>query len=342
MVWTGFRRKSVPPLSINHQLRTDDIHDNNHHIEWLDLDSSRVCYIPPQNCTTKNKSTGLILPEIPSQGTRKCPGSTKNRLEVIDLEYKVEAEFMKKDTRMESVNNPMDDDKCDCQVSITEGVNLLSFNQHNNNDEVELTDDHFSKSALITKWRGSTGSVNNNRDQLTITETTNDLRYETITYHVRADTQPSRDKGKFLLPPLKNNEGRRHTVHEVPSITVCQDGEIRVGKDAEDSFDPRFLMPTESSVEEARYLLASTGGSGRRLSAVRGVRRRSLDMVLEEQPTDPVKGDSSVTSLATQLRVPRHRNRSRSLDNSLETRNSFEAFKESLKLRDVKKTRLGT
>ena len=247
---TGVRRKSVPSLSINHQLRTDGIHDNHHHIEWLDLDSSRVCYFPPQNFTTKDKSTTLLLPEIPSQATQKCPRSTKKRLEVIDLEYKVETEFMKKDTRMEPVNNPMDDDKCDCQVSMTEGVNLLSFNQQNNNDEEELTDDQFSKSVLITKWRGSTGSVDNNRDQITITETTtNDLRYETITNHVRADTQPSREKGKFSLPPLKNNEVRRHTVHEVPSITVCQDGEIRVGKDSEDSmFDPRFLMPTEVSL----------------------------------------------------------------------------------------------
>lgn len=247
VVRTGFRRKSVPPFSINHRLSTDDIPDKNHHIEWLDLDSSRVCYFSPQNFTIKDKNTALILPEIPSQATQRYPRSTKNRLEVIDLEYKVETEFMKKDTRMESVN-PMDDDRCDCQVSITEGVNLLSFNQHNNIDEEELTNDQFSKSALITKWRGSTGTVNNNRDQLTIIETTtNDLRYETITNQVRADTQASRDKGKFSLPPLKNNDGRRHTVH-VPSITVCQDGEIRVGKDAEDSiFDPRFLMPTEVS-----------------------------------------------------------------------------------------------
>ena len=250
VVWTGFRRKSVPSISINHQHRTDDIRDNNHHIEWLDLDSSRVCNFPPQNFTTKDKSSALILPEIPTKATQKCPRSTKKRLELIDLEYKVETEFIRKDTSMESVlNNSMDDDKCDCQVSITEGVNLLSFNQHNNNDEEELTDDHFSKSALITKWRGSTGSVDNNSDQLTITETTtNDLRYETITNHVRVDTQRSREKGKLSLPPLKNNEGRRHTVHEVPSIKVCQDNEIRVGKDAEDSvFDPRFLMPTEVS-----------------------------------------------------------------------------------------------
>jgi len=249
VVWTRLRRKSAPSLSINHQLRTDGIHENNHHTEWLDLDSSRVCYFPPQDFTIKDKSPALVLPEIASQATQKCPGGTKKGLEVIDLEYTVETEFMKKNTRMEPVNT-MDDDKCDCQVSITEGVNRLPFNQHNNNDDEELTDDHFSKSALITKWRGSTGSVDNNRDQLTITETTtNDLRYETIINHVRADTQPSMERGKFSLPPLKNNEGRRHSIHEVPSITVCQDGEIRVCKHAEDSmFDPRFLMPTEVSL----------------------------------------------------------------------------------------------
>ena len=89
----------------------------------------------------------------------------------------------------------------------------------------------------------------------------------------------------------------------------------------------------KSSVEEARYLLASTGGSGRRPSAGRGMRRRSLDMVVEEQPTESLNGDRSMMSLGSQLRVPRHRNRSRSLDNSFETRNSFAAFKESLKVR---------
>ena len=250
VVRTGFRRKSVPSISINHQLRTDDVRDNNHHIEWLDLDSSRVCYFRSQNITIKDKSPGIILPEIPSQATQKCSRSAKNRLEVIDLENKVQSEFMKKDTRMESVSNPIDDDKCGCRVSITEGVNLLSFNQHNNIDEEELTDDHFSKSALITRCRGSTGSVDNNGNQLKIIETTtNDLRYETIANHVRADTLQSRENGRFSLPPLKNNDGRRHTVHAVPSITVCQESEIRVGKDAEDSiFDPRFLMPTEVSL----------------------------------------------------------------------------------------------
>ena len=94
-----------------------------------------------------------------------------------------------------------------------------------------------------------------------------------------------------------------------------------------------FFFFFKSSVEEARYLLASTGGSGRRPSAGRGMRRRSLDMVVEEQPTESWNGDRSMTSLGSQLRVPRHRNRSRSLDNSFETRNSFAAFKESLKVR---------
>lgn len=94
-----------------------------------------------------------------------------------------------------------------------------------------------------------------------------------------------------------------------------------------------FFFFLKSSVEEARYLLASTGGSGRRPSAGRGMRRRSLDMVVEEQPTESLNGDRSMTSLGSQLRVPRHRNRSRSLDNSFETRNSFAAFKESLKVR---------
>lgn len=95
----------------------------------------------------------------------------------------------------------------------------------------------------------------------------------------------------------------------------------------------RIFFFSKSSVEEARYLLASTGSSGRRPSAGRGMRRRSLDMVVEEQPTESLNGDRSMTSLGSQLRVPRHRNRSRSLDNSFETRNSFAAFKESLKVR---------
>lgn len=64
------------------------------------------------------------------------------------------------------------------------------------------------------------------------------------------------------------------------------------------------------------------------------MRRRSLDMVAEEQPPDLQASDltSGDRGLTPSLRVPRHRNRSRSLDNSLETNSSFAAFKESLKV----------
>ena len=250
VVWTGCRRKSVPFLITDQRLSTDDIHDSNQHfsIEWLDLESSRACYLPPQHFPIEDKNTALILPNIPRQASQRWPRKTENKLEVIDLEhYRIETEFRRKDTRMESTNST-DDDKSDFQVSITEGVNQLSFNHHNNNDDEGFPDDEFSKSALFFKQRTSTCSEDNSMDQLKIIETApKDLRHETTSNHVRADTPSNRDKGKFSLPPLMNTDGRRHTVHEVPSITVCQDADTRRSKNAEkDSvFDPRFLMPTE-------------------------------------------------------------------------------------------------
>ena len=63
--------------------------------------------------------------------------------------------------------------------------------------------------------------------------------------------------------------------------------------------------------------------------------RKSLDMVIEEQSCETPGGDKGLTSL-TSLGVPRHRNRSRSLDNTVETNNSFAAFKESLKVGQLK------
>ena len=54
-------------------------------------------------------------------------------------------------------------------------------------------------------------------------------------------------------------------------------------------------------------------------------------MVTEEQPSDSTNEDNTMASLAS-LRVPRYRNRSRSLDTGLETTKSFSAFKESLKV----------
>lgn len=244
VVWTGGRRNSVP-FSIKQPLSIDDNHDNNQQVEWLDLESSRSFYFLPRHTPTNDKNTTLILPKIPRQASQKCPRTTENRLDVIDLEYcRIETEFMRKDTRMETIKST-DDDKSDCQVSIIEGVNQLSLNHHNNNDDKRFPDD---KSAFFLKLRGSTGSGDNSMDQLTIIETTpKDLRHGTTSNNNRADTPSNRDKGMFSLPVLMNTDGRRHTVHDVPSITVCQEGETRVSKDVESDsdFDPRFLMPTE-------------------------------------------------------------------------------------------------
>lgn len=236
MVWTSCRRKTIPFL-ISQRLTTDD---NNQHIEWLDLESSRACDFPPQHFLTKDKNTTLTLPKIPSQPNQKCPRTTENSLEVIDLEYKIETEFMRNDTRMESISST-DDDKSDCQMSITEGINELALNYHNNNDEDGFSNDEFSKCAIFLKRRSKDNS------KTAIETTPKDLMHEATRNHVRADTPHNQDKAKFTLPPLKITDGRRHTVHEVPSITVCQEGETREGKDAERSsvFDPRFLMPTE-------------------------------------------------------------------------------------------------
>lgn len=211
------------------RLTTDD---NNQHIEWLDF--------PPQHFLTKDKNTTLILPKITSKPSQKCPRTTENSLEVIDLEYRIETEFMRNDTRMESISST-DDDKSESQKCIKEGINELALNYHNNNDEDGFSDDEFSKCALFLKRRSGDNSN-------TFIETTpKDFMHETTRNHVRADTPYDQDKAKFTLPPLKSTDGRRHTVHEVPSITVCQEGETRVGKDVDRSsvFDPRFLMPTE-------------------------------------------------------------------------------------------------
>lgn len=253
-MWIDCRTHSVPPFLVYNRRSTDDIHDNNKHIEWLDLESSHARYFPPQHPPAKDKNTILTLPKIPRLAAQRLQRATENKLEVINLEYSIGTEFMRKDTRMESIHDPKDDDTFDCQVSITEGVNQLSFNNNNNNNDDEgFSDDEFPKRALLMKRRGSTGSVNSSKDQLTIIprpNTPKELRYETTSNNVRGDTLANRDKGKFSLPPMMNTDGRRHTFHEVPSITVCPDGETRARKDAEQDsafFDPRFLMPTEVS-----------------------------------------------------------------------------------------------
>ncbi|KAK2569898.1 hypothetical protein P5673_005754 [Acropora cervicornis] len=64
-------------------------------------------------------------------------------------------------------------------------------------------------------------------------------------------------------------------------------------------------------------------------------------MVVEDQTIDATSGDRTLAP-SSSLRVPRRRSRSRSLDNSVETRTSFAAFKESLKMRNVKNNVLGS
>ena len=93
--------------------------------------------------------------------------------------------------------------------------------------------------------------------------------------------------------------------------------------------DSLAFVNFKSSVEEARYMLASRRRSFPCIG--QNMPRTSLDMVIEEQSCETPDGDKGLTSL-TSLGVPRHRSRSRSLDNTLETNNSFAAFKESLKV----------
>lgn len=330
--------RSQPSLLIHHWHSENYIEDKNRNIESLDLESGHCKYF--SSCPGREDTTALTLPKIPTVPGQRSPQANDYSLEVIDLEtLSLESTFVgAKDKQMES-NNSSNDEKSDGQVYITEGVNQLSFNKYGNEEILE--DETLKESKLLITRFETTGSVHNGyTDPLTVIQNEpTDLRCETNNTHVQAATPLGRDKAKFSLPSLITCNMRRHADHEVPSITVCQDGESRARKVAHRDLDPRFLMPTESSVEEARYLLASRRGS---LPCVgRNIRRRSLDMVAEEQPSDHRGGDRVTTSLAS-LRVPRHRNRSRSLDNSLETSNNFAAFKESLKLRNVKKNVFGT
>lgn len=150
---------------------------------------------------------------------------------------------------MRKDNTGMDADKSGCELSITEQFNQLSSD--NNKDEGEFPDcDEFRKNELCKKRCESTGSRNSNTHQLTIIQNTlKDTRYEATSNRVRVDTPEKRDKEKFSLSPLVHIDGRRHTVHEVPSITVCHDVETRASMETGQNslFDPRFLMPTEVS-----------------------------------------------------------------------------------------------
>lgn len=226
----------------------------------------------------------------------------------------------------------MDVDKSDCELSITKQLSLISFDKKNGREGFSDCKD-FHKNELCKKRCDSTGSVKSCTDQLRfIQKTVRDTSCDATSSH---DTSSNPEQS---LPSPGNIDSKRHTLQKVPSITVCDDTENRAGVESRKNslFDPRFLMPTESSVDEARYLLAS-----RRVSlpsTSKGIRSRSLDMVAEEQPSDSAHESNTSVPLAS-LGLPRYRARSRSLDTGLRKRNNFSAFKESLKLRDVQKNK---
>lgn len=234
-----------------------------------------------------------------------------------------------------SKDQGMDFDESARELSFTKQLSLISFD--NNSGREGFSDcEEFNKDKLCKKRCDSTGSLNSNPDQLTFNQKTiGDTSCDATSTH---DTSSNR---KQSLPSPGNIDSKRHALQKVPSITVCDDTENRAGVESKKNslFDPRFLMPTESSVDEARYLLASRRGSSP--SAYQCIRSRSLDMVAEEQPSDSAHESNTSTPPAS-LGLPRYRTRSRSLDTALKKRNNFSAFKESLKLRDVQKTRLGT
>ena len=137
----------------------------------------------------------------------------------------------RKDSQMESITSN-DGQQSDCQVSIANAVNQLSFN--NDNDEGTLK----KNTPLIRRF------VNNNHMDSSAV-----IQKSPVYTRVQTPTPSCREKGNFVLPSLMNSEIRNHNVQEVPSITVCQDGESRASKPTQQnlSLDPRFLMPTEVS-----------------------------------------------------------------------------------------------
>lgn len=238
--------QSQPSLLIYHQHSTDyTVHKKNRNIESLDLESPNSRYFPP--CSVFNST--LTLPNIPSPSGQRLSRQNDHKLEIIDLEKLRVGSVGTKDRQMESIACN-DDEQSDCQVSITASVNQLSFDNDNNEGSIADDTDFNKNLLLITRFGTTTGSEhNNNTEPLTVIQNAPiDLRYETNHAHLR--TAMSRDKVKFSLPSL-SRDMRRHTVHEVPRITVCQqDGESRASKAAVQqdlSLDPRFLMPTEVS-----------------------------------------------------------------------------------------------
>lgn len=285
---------------------------------------------------------------------QRLPGKERRHAESYSLGKLIAIEtkcLATQDKDME-FNNSSNTEISNCQVSIAESVNNLRFNKIDDKHDVDddglqiiLKHDKSPKSGLLKSKFRTTGAARiGHTNSLSVLQnsSTTDLTYESNDIQDREETPLIGDTDLFSLPVVNSCDMRVHHISDgVPSITVHQDREYRVTSkpSTKQELDPNFLMPTESSVEEARYMLASRRRSFPCIG--QNMPRTSLDMVIEEQSCETPDGDKGLTSL-TSLGVPRHRSRSRSLDNTLETNNSFAAFKESLKVRNVKRKVLGT
>lgn len=317
-----------PPLH-NFQPPPRDIFNNSRNIQYLNLETPYIPSSAPGICFSQNSTrTALTLPKISELSVTRLPSGFQN------IQVGVEFEKHGKDSRMESTA-PTLDEEFDCRLSVTESVS---------NDDKErriIPEISFKKDKRFLKRVGKPLNNNDFDPFVAYKSGSTDFRYQQDNCLVDTQAPSCCEKEKLALPTLRSCDTSSSVTREVPSITVCEDEESSVSKakQQELSLDPRFLMPTEASVDESRYLLATRRSSLPTFG--RGMRSRSLDMVLEDQTIGITRGDKAVTPLSS-LRVPRHRNRSRSLDNSLETNTSFAAFKESLKLRNVRNNVLGT
>jgi len=233
------KEHSQPLLPINFSHPKDYIHDKTRNIESLDLEEAHSRYSLPSPAS--NNVTNLTFPKIPRVSGQKLLRRNSSTLEIIDLE-KLRTE------QMESIT-PDDNEQSDCHVSITKSVHQLPFN--NDDDEGVIDDDFLTKNTLSNGTLGTTSSVHNNHSGplILLQNVPNDLSYETNNAYARATTLSNRGRAKLSLPSLMDYGMHCHTVHEVPSITICQDEEARTSKATRQDvpLDPRFLMPTEVS-----------------------------------------------------------------------------------------------
>lgn len=315
-------------LTRNRHHPTRDIRGKNKNVEYLNLETPYLHSRGRPLYLSQSKATTLTLPKIEEV--------IPNHLHKLAVGAKLEKTG--KNLPMDSMI-PLVEEEFDCQVSLTENVDHLCI--HDEKRCGILQDNSFKKDRHFMKRTG-TPVNNNNRDPFLVHKNgKTDVRFHQNNFLVDTQASSCFDEEKVTLPSLTVSDMRSNAALEVPRITVFKGEETRASESTQQelSLDPRFLMPTEASVEEARYLLASRRRSLPTFG--RSTRTRSLDMVVEDQTIDATSGDRTLAP-SSSLRVPRRRSRSRSLDNSVETRTSFAAFKESLKMRNVKNNVLGS